>query len=80
MDCSYCILIITGDAAESLEVYYPYFRIIEEGYEAVIYTACSLNVENLGAIYTKDTLHVDGNIVSGHAWPDLPGFMREFQN
>lgn len=42
------------------------------------YTACSLDVENLGATYTTDTLHVDGNIVSGHAWPDLPGFMREF--
>ena len=175
------ILIITGDAVESLEVYYPYFRVLEEGYEAVIasptkkvlrtvvhdfegwetytekpgyqiesnlafadvdpsqfdgliipggrapeyirlnkyiprivshffdaqkpvgaichaalvfsalknnkyfegrtmtaYTACSLDVEMLGATYTKETLHVDGNIVSGHAWPDLPGFMREF--
>lgn len=175
------ILIITGDAVEALEVYYPYFRVLEEGFEAVIasptrkvlrtvvhdfegwetytekmgyqleshlsfadvdptqydgliipggrapeyirldeniprivghfleagkpvgaichaalvlgalkdkkyfegrtmtaYTACSLDVESLGANYTKETLHVDGNIVSGHAWPDLPGFMREF--
>ncbi len=30
------ILILTGDAVEALEVYYPYFRILEEGYEAVI--------------------------------------------
>lgn len=44
------------------------------------YTACRPDVENLGAIYAKDTLHVDGNIVTGHAWPDLPGFMREFLN
>jgi len=175
------ILLITGDAVEALEVYYPYYRVLEEGYEAVIaspkkkvlqtvvhdfegwdtytekpgyrleshlafedvepaqydgliipggrapeyirldkniprilshffetnkpvgaichaalvfgalknntyfegrtmtaYTACSLDVENLGAAYTTNTLHVDGNIVSGHAWPDLPGFMREF--
>ncbi|MEX2415544.1 MAG: DJ-1/PfpI family protein, partial [Paenibacillaceae bacterium] len=30
------ILFITGDAVESLEIYYPYFRVLEEGYEAVI--------------------------------------------
>jgi len=175
------ILILTGDAAESLEVYYPYFRVLEEGYEAVIaapsvktlrtvvhdfegwdtytekpgyqlnahiafsevdpaaydgliipggrapeyirlednvprivshffeankpvgaichaalilsvvgnrsyfegrsmtaYSACKPDVESLGATYAKETLCVDGNIVSGHAWPDLPGFMREF--
>ncbi len=175
------ILLITGDAVEALEVYYPYFRVLEEGYEAVIaspskkvlhtvvhdfegwdtytekpgyqleshiafadvqpeqfdgliipggrapeyirgdqniprivghffetgkpvgaichavlvlnalknndyfngrtmtaYTACKLDVESLGATYAKDTLHVDGKLVSGHAWPDLPGFMREF--
>ncbi|MCU6797670.1 MULTISPECIES: DJ-1/PfpI family protein [Paenibacillus] len=175
------VLFITGDAVESLEIYYPYYRVLEEGYEAVIasptkkvlrtvvhdfegwdtytekpgyqleshiafdqvdpteydgliipggrapeyirlneniprivshffeankpvgaichavlvlnalksnqyfegktmtaYTACRPDVENLGAIYSSETLQVDGNIVSGHAWPDLPGFMREF--
>ncbi|WP_274648646.1 DJ-1/PfpI family protein [Paenibacillus humicola] len=176
------VLIVTGDAAEVLEVYYPYYRVLEEGYEAVIaapvkkvlhtvvhdfvdgwetytekpahllpahiafadvepadydgliipggrapeyirsdvnlprilshflengkpvgaichaaqvfaalkdtsffegrtmtaYTACRLDVERLGATYAKDTLHVDGKLVTGHAWPDLPGFMREF--
>ncbi|MCZ8519918.1 MULTISPECIES: DJ-1/PfpI family protein [Paenibacillus] len=176
------ILIVTGDACEVLEVYYPYFRIQEEGYEPVIasptkkvlhtvvhdfvegwdtytekpghllpsnigfadvnpedydgliipggrapeyirsdenlprilrhffeadkpvgaichaaqvfsalkdtsffegrtltaYTACRLDVEQLGATYAKDPLHVDGKLVTGHAWPDLPGFMREF--
>ncbi|XEC96162.1 DJ-1/PfpI family protein [Paenibacillus tarimensis] len=30
------ILILAGDAVEALEVYYLYFRILEEGYEAVI--------------------------------------------
>ncbi|RAJ46391.1 protease I [Kitasatospora sp. SolWspMP-SS2h] len=30
------ILIITGDAAESLEVFYPYQRLLEEGYEVDI--------------------------------------------
>ncbi|CAN7325172.1 MULTISPECIES: DJ-1/PfpI family protein [unclassified Paenibacillus] len=176
------ILFLTGDAVEVLEVYYPYYRVLEEGYEAVIasptkkvlrtvvhdfvedwetytekpghllpshvafadvdpsqfdgliipggrapeyirssedvprilrhfleadkpigaichgaqvfaalkdrslfegrtltaYNACRLDVEALGATYTTDTLHVDGKLVSGHAWPDLPGFMREF--
>ncbi|MBB6674795.1 DJ-1/PfpI family protein [Cohnella nanjingensis] len=176
------VLIVTGDAAEVLEVYYPYYRVQEEGYEAVIaspqvkvlhtvchdfidgwdtytekpahqlqsnvafadvdpslydaliipggrapeyirndkdlprivahfldtdkpvgaichgaqvflalkdrsyfegktltaYNACRLEVESLGAKYPEGTLHVDGKLVSGHAWPDLPGFMREF--
>ncbi|GAA3407142.1 DJ-1/PfpI family protein [Paenibacillus hodogayensis] len=174
------ILIIAGDAVEALEIYYPFYRVLEEGYEAVIasptkkvlrtvvhdfegwdtytekpgyqleshlsfadvnpaeydallipggrapeyirldkhvpdivshffetnkpvgaichaalvlsvidrryfegrtmtaYTACKPDVHNLGASYAPDTLCVDGNLVSGHAWPDLPGFMREF--
>ncbi|MGO4549137.1 DJ-1/PfpI family protein [Paenibacillus sp. 2TAB23] len=178
------VLILTGDGAEVLEVYYPFYRLKEEGYEAVIasprkkilntvchdfiegwdtysekpahllpsdiafadvepadydaliipggrapefirndpdlprivqhfleadkpvgaichgaqvflalpdrsyfkgrtltaYNACKLEVESLGAEYASETLHVDGNLVSGHAWPDLPGFMREFLN
>ncbi|GAB2697669.1 DJ-1/PfpI family protein [Paenibacillus thermoaerophilus] len=175
------VLILTGDAAEALEVYYPYYRVLEEGFEAVIaapsvktlrtvvhdfegwdtytekpgyqlnshvafaevdpteyagliipggrapeyirlnehvprivghffeagkpvgaichaalvlnalknrayfegrkltaYPACRPDVEALGAAYAEETLCVDGNIVSGQAWPDLPGFMREF--
>jgi len=44
------------------------------------YNACKLDVESLGAKYGSETLHVDGKLVSGHAWPDLPGFMREFFN
>ncbi|GGH74026.1 DJ-1/PfpI family protein [Pullulanibacillus pueri] len=175
------VLLITGDAVEALEVYYPYFRLLEAGYDAVLaspqkkvlntvihdfvgwdtyterqgylleshvafkdvdpteydglmipggrapeyirldecvqdivqhfldndkpvgaichavlilaalkdqsyfqgktmtaYTACKPDVESLGATYGEKTLHVDGQLVSGHAWPDLPGFMREF--
>jgi protease I len=49
-----------------------------EGRTLTAYTACRLDVERLGAVYTTNTLHKDGNLVSGHAWPDLPGFMREF--
>ncbi len=30
------ILLLTGDAAESLEVFYPYQRLLEEGYEVLI--------------------------------------------
>lgn len=44
------------------------------------YNACKLDVESLGARYADGTLQVDGKLVSGHAWPDLPGFMREFLN
>jgi protease I len=173
------VLLLTGDAVEALEVYYPYYRLLEAGYEVVIaspkkktlrtvihdfigwdtytekegylleshasfdeinpeefdglvipggrapeyirldpnaprllnhffeagkpvgaichavqmltvvreqfkgramtaYNACRPDVEGMGATYVTETLHVDGNLVSGHAWPDLPGFMREF--
>jgi len=174
------VLIITGDAVEALEVYYPYFRCLEEGFDTVIasptkktlytvchdfvpgvetytekpayqieshmafadvkpeefdgliipggrapeyirlnenlkpivehffkagkpvasichgsqvlslvkeyiqgkqmtaYQACRPDVEACGAVYQTNTLHVHENIVSGHAWPDLPGFMKEF--
>lgn len=51
-----------------------------EGRTLTAYNACKLEVESLGARYASDTLHVDGKLVSGHAWPDLPGFMREFLN
>ncbi|MEK0313102.1 DJ-1/PfpI family protein [Cohnella sp. 56] len=49
-----------------------------EGRSMTAYSACKLEVESLGATYADETLHVDGRLVSGHAWPDLPGFMREF--
>ncbi|WP_408007439.1 DJ-1/PfpI family protein [Pseudalkalibacillus sp. A8] len=49
-----------------------------QGREMTAYTACRPEVEAAGATYIENHLHVDGNIVSGHAWPDLPGFMKEF--
>lgn len=30
------VLILAGDAVEALEIYYPYFRCLEEGYETTI--------------------------------------------
>ncbi|GGK28085.1 protease [Caldalkalibacillus thermarum] len=49
-----------------------------QGRELTAYTACRPEVEAAGATYIEEPLHVDGNIVSANAWPDLPGFMREF--
>ncbi|KMK75125.1 DJ-1/PfpI family protein [Alkalihalobacillus pseudalcaliphilus] len=49
-----------------------------QGREMTAYSACQPEVEAAGATYIHEPLHVDNNIVSGHAWPDLPGFMKEF--
>ncbi|CAM3972262.1 DJ-1/PfpI family protein [Alicyclobacillus pomorum] len=48
------------------------------GRSLTAYIACKPTVEGMGATYVHQSLHVDGNLVSAHAWPDLPGFMREF--
>ncbi|SDC57453.1 protease I [Melghirimyces thermohalophilus] len=174
------VLILTGDAAEALEVFYPYYRLLEEGHEAVIaapskkklqtvvhdfvppmetftermaygldahvsfddvnpadydgliipggrapehirmhprvpeivkhffdenkpvgaichaalvfavvpgvtqgreltaFGNCRPEVEQAGGKYIDENLHTEGNLVSGQAWPDLPGFMKEF--
>nr|WP_295970560.1 DJ-1/PfpI family protein [uncultured Bacillus sp.] len=42
------------------------------------YIACKPEIEALGAEYITAPLHVENNLISGHAWPDLPGLMREF--
>src|SRR5699024_12224637 len=179
MNLSKKILILAGDAVESLEIYYPYYRFLEEGYEATIaaaskkqihtvvhdftdwetytekpgylieahaafkdinpeeydglfipggrspehirmnehvpkivshffeankpiatvchgslilttvpehmkgremtaYNACKPEVEAAGGKYIDEMLHEDRNLVSGHAWPDLPGVMKMF--
>lgn len=44
------------------------------------FTTCKPEVERTGAQYISSPLHVDSNLVSAHAWPDLPGFMKEFLN
>lgn len=49
-----------------------------KGRELTAYSACRPEIEAAGATYVEKMLHVDRNIVSGHAWPDLPGFMKEF--
>lgn len=57
------------------------FAVIPEviqGRSLTAYIACKPEVKAAGATYIDETLHTDGNLVSGHAWPDLPGLMREF--
>ncbi|ANB57342.1 intracellular protease, PfpI family protein [Anoxybacillus sp. B7M1] len=52
---------------------------VVKGRSLTAYIACKPGVEALGATYVSDrTIHVDQNLVSAHAWPDLPIFMREF--
>ncbi|WCK56227.1 DJ-1/PfpI family protein [Aneurinibacillus sp. Ricciae_BoGa-3] len=51
-----------------------------KGREYTAYIACSPDVTACGATYIKETLHTHGNLVSGHAWPDLPGFMNRFMS
>lgn len=57
------------------------FAVIPEvlkGRELTAYIACKPDVQAAGGKYITEPLHTDGNLVSGHAWPDLPGLMREF--
>lgn len=51
---------------------------VAKGREMTAFTNCRPEVEQAGAQYVSENLHVEGNLVSGHAWPDLPGFMKEF--
>ena len=48
------------------------------GRELTAYIACKPEVQVAGGTYVDKNLHVDQNLVSGHAWPDLPGLMKEF--
>ncbi|MBB6450402.1 protease I [Geomicrobium halophilum] len=49
-----------------------------KGRKMTAYTACKPDVEAIGAEFRSEKVYVDDNLVSGHAWDDLPGFMREF--
>lgn len=50
-----------------------------KGRSLTAYSACKPGVELAGGTYVSNaTYHVDDNLVSAHAWPDLPVFMREF--
>lgn len=51
---------------------------VVKGRELTAYSACQPEVESTGATYVKKTFHKDGNLISGHAWPDLPSLMKEF--
>jgi protease I len=42
------------------------------------YPALKLDVEAGGGVFENGGAVVDGNLVSGRAWPDHPGWMREF--
>ncbi|MGI2731030.1 DJ-1/PfpI family protein [Bacillus cytotoxicus] len=46
--------------------------------ELTAYTACRPEVEACGATYIQTRFHVDKNLISGHAWNDLPQLMGEF--
>lgn len=57
------------------------FAVIPEaikGRELTAYIACKPEVQAAGGTYIEEHLHKDGNLISGHAWPDLPGLMKEF--
>ena len=49
-----------------------------KGRELTAYIACKPEVQAAGATYVEEHLHTEGNLVSGHAWPDLPGLMKGF--
>ncbi|WP_026089229.1 MULTISPECIES: DJ-1/PfpI family protein [Bacillus] len=49
-----------------------------KGRTMTAYPACRPEVEAGGATFSENNLYVEDNIVSGQAWPDLPGFMKEF--
>lgn len=51
---------------------------VMQGRKLTAYIACKPSVEVMQATYVESPLYVERNLVSGHAWPDLPGFMREF--
>lgn len=49
-----------------------------KGRELTAYIACKPEVQAAGGTYVDEHLHTEGNLVSGHAWPDLPGLMKRF--
>lgn len=49
-----------------------------KGREMTAYIACKPEVEAAGARYIEESNHTDGNLISGHAWPDMPGVMKQF--
>jgi protease I len=80
------VLIITGDAAESLEVMYPLCHAPQvlaaagtlNGRRTAAYPALAPDVAVAGAEFVEGGGVVDGQMVSARTWPDHPAWMREF--
>ncbi|WP_214103876.1 DJ-1/PfpI family protein [Acrocarpospora catenulata] len=49
-----------------------------KGRECSAYPACAPDVEQAGAVWMDSPAHVEGNLVTGRAWPDHPEWMRAF--
>jgi len=49
-----------------------------KGHRTAAYNACEPDIAMAGGTFVNSDAVVDGQIVSGRAWPDHPGFMREF--
>ncbi|MEV6300317.1 DJ-1/PfpI family protein [Actinoplanes sp. NPDC051861] len=51
-----------------------------DGRTVSAYPACAVDVRRAGATFADSEAQVDGVLVTGRAWPDHPGWMREFLN
>ncbi len=60
------VLILTGDAVEALEVFYPYYRLLEENIEAVV---ASPSVKKLNTV-----VH---DFVGWETYTEKPGYLLE---
>src|SRR5699024_3702163 len=69
MNLSKKILILAGDAVESLEIYYPYYRFLEEGYEATIAAASKKQIHTVVHDFTDWETYTEkpGYIIEAHA-------------
>jgi putative intracellular protease/amidase len=54
------VLIVIGDAAETVDTLYPYYRVQEEGFD----------IEVCGGIFVDEPCVIDGNLVSGRTYHD----------
>ncbi|PRH77471.1 peptidase [Streptomyces solincola] len=61
------ILIVTGDAAESLEVLYPYQRLLEEGYE--VHIAAPSRKRLRFVVHDTESGHDTYTEKPGYTWP-----------
>ncbi|MGP4002770.1 DJ-1/PfpI family protein [Streptomyces sp. 8N706] len=61
------VLIVTGDAAEDLEVFYPYQRLLEEGYEVRIAAPSRKKLQFVVHDFVEDFDTFTEKL--GHSWP-----------